>query len=67
MSFIVRRKDPPAWEGALQKPWQTVARRGTLKEAQQAMVTLRKLSNSKTGWWCGEESQFDEQYQGDSQ
>ncbi len=57
MRFIVRRKDPPAYPGAETRPWQTVARRKTLKEAREAMEALKKFTKLKgTVWWCGEET-----------
>ena len=53
--FIVRRKDPPAYEGVATY-WQTVARRKTLSDARAAMSILRGLAKSNVAWWCGEET-----------
>lgn len=54
--FIVRRKDPPVYEGA-KTFWITVARRKTLKEVQEAKEVFRKISKPGTKFWCGEEKE----------
>jgi hypothetical protein len=58
--FIIRRKDPPAYAGA-KTWWQTVAHRDTLREAQEAMQTLKRFAKPGTGWWCGEEKENPEE------
>lgn len=60
MTYIVRRKDPPPWEGGPEQKWQTVAHRKTLKEAQQAMKALKAISKPGTAYWCGEETKDEE-------
>ena len=54
--FIVRRKDPSAYQGAETPGWQTVARRPTREEAERAMRMLKAITK-KPGvhWWVGEE------------
>ena len=56
MSFIIRRKDPPIYEGA-KTFWQTVGRRKTEEEAKQLIVTLKKISKKGTAFWYGEEKE----------
>ena len=54
MSFIVRRKDPPIYEGA-ETFWITVGRRDTSGEAEKLVTTLKKISKKGTAFWYGEE------------
>lgn len=58
MSFIVRRKDPPVYEGA-KTFWITVGHRETEEEAKQLIVTLRKISKKGTAFWSGNEEKED--------
>ena len=54
MSFIVRRKDPPIYEGA-KTFWITVGHRATEEEAKQLIATLKKISKKGTAfWYCNE-------------
>jgi hypothetical protein len=55
MSFIVRRKDPPVYEGA-KTFWITVGHRDTEEEAKQLKATLKKFSKPGTAFWYGEEN-----------
>lgn len=54
--FIIRRLDPPHWEGAKQY-WQTVARRDTRTEAEEIARVLDRFSKPGTKFWVGEENE----------
>lgn len=54
MSFIIRRKDPPAYEGA-KTYWQTVGHRDKPEEAKELIATLKKISKKGTAFWWGDE------------
>jgi hypothetical protein len=54
MSFIIRRKDPPVYEGA-KTFWITVGHRDTEEEAKKLIATLKKISKKGTAFWQGEE------------
>jgi hypothetical protein len=58
VNFVVRRKDPPAYEGA-KTFWQTVATRKTLAEANKAKDALKKISKPGTVFWAGEEKEYE--------
>jgi hypothetical protein len=59
MSIIIRRKDPPVYEGA-KTFWITVGHRETEEEAKQLIATLKKISKAGTAFWYGEEEKKDE-------
>lgn len=52
--FIVRRKDPPAYDG-VKTFWITVGHRDTEEAAKQLITTLKKYSKKGTSFWYGEE------------
>ena len=54
--WIIRRKDPPAWEGA-KTFWITVAKRETEQEAKNARDAFKKISKTGTLFWIGEEKE----------
>lgn len=56
MSIIIRRKDPPVYEGA-KTFWITVGHRDTFVEADDLIKTLKKISKPGTAYWRGEEQE----------
>lgn len=54
--YIVRRLDPPHFEGSKQY-WQTVGRRPLREQAEELAHTLKRFSKPGTRYWVGEETE----------
>ena len=55
--FIIRRKDVPVYEGA-KTFWITVGKRNTEQDEKKLVDTLKRISKKGTGFWYGEEKEF---------